>query len=337
LRNKFFKAHEANFLSLFKHILEFKPLKIWSWSQDYLYEFSYRLNLPHNLLHKLKPFSALTFGQKIKHKMRFDRRQLLTDFADKVAIKERVAKLIGNEYIVPTFRILDKAEDLKLFEYPREFVLKPSHGSGGVILVHEEAKRNLDTLKSGQNVWNNIYNIHPDDLNINLKFIKEKSMAWLGSIYAPGIEFCYSLIPPKLIIEKYLKADPAVLLSDFRMYTFHGKVRFFRAAANVANDVPAFAYDEFGSPLNIRAKHDDHNFQGPHPILPKQYVEMIRLAEILAGSVDFVRVDLYLIGDQIYFSEMTNYPLGGDISFKTNSFEKLVSAWWTHFDGCTFK
>jgi len=304
--------------------------------QGYFNKFLYHANLSHFLFHFIRPFSKMTFGQKIIHKAKFDNRSLLTIFADKVAIKVQVAEIIGSEYVIPTYKVLDNALDLNFNEYSREFVLKPSHASGAGFIIHEGAKRSKVPLNHNGSTWIPYYEIHPDDLKINEDFIHEKSDGWLKSTYAPKKEYCYAGIPPKLIVEKYMRPDPTALLTDFRLYTFHGEVKFFRATTGVANHIPAFAYDKFGQPLNIRAEHDDHDFKGPHPALPSHYTEMIKLAEILAEGVDFVRVDLYLIGKQIYFSELTNFPLGGFIAFIPDTFNKQVGSDFKAFDVCSF-
>jgi hypothetical protein len=64
---------------------------------------------------------------------------------------------------------------------------------------------------------------------------------------------------------------------------------------------------------------------------------MIRLAEMLAGGVDFVQVDFYLIDKQIYFSEMTNFPLAGNIRFMPGSLEKTITSYWKYFNDCNFR
>ena len=294
-------------------------------------------NVPHFMFHIIRPFSVMTFGQKIIHKAKFDTRPLLTNFADKVAIKDRVNHQIGPEYIIPNYKVLDNSQDLNFSEYPREYVLKSSHASGAGFIIHEGAKRNSRPLKHDGRKWSSYYEIHPDDLKINEGFIKEKSADWLKSIYAPGKEYCYAAIPPKLIVEKYIQMKSEVAPSDYRFYVFHGEVKFFRIARGASNNYPNFAFNELGKPLYVSARHDDVQNQAQHPKLSKQYKKMIKLAETLAVGVDFVRVDFYLTGGQIYFSEITNYPLGGNIEFLPKSFNKQVSSFWTSFDICSFK
>jgi hypothetical protein len=43
---------------------------------------------------------------------------------------------------------------------------------------------------------------------------------------------------------------------------------------------------------------------------------MIKLAEVLANSINVVRVDFYDLGNRIVFGELTNYPGGGLEKFK---------------------
>jgi hypothetical protein len=71
--------------------------KYYSDFKSFLFGLKFISGLSHNQFHFTRSFVDLTFGQKIKHKMMFDRRQILTDFADKVAIKHWVSELIGSQ------------------------------------------------------------------------------------------------------------------------------------------------------------------------------------------------------------------------------------------------
>jgi len=55
---------------------------------------------------------------------------------------------------------------------------------------------------------------------------------------------------------------------------------------------------------------------------------MIELAEILGKPFDYIRVDLYLIDNNIYFGELTNYPMSGKILFKPKSLDFEVGSKW---------
>jgi hypothetical protein len=55
---------------------------------------------------------------------------------------------------------------------------------------------------------------------------------------------------------------------------------------------------------------------------------MIQIAERLADQIDFVRVDLYNIGERVVFGEMTIYPSGGWAGFDPPRFDEYLGALW---------
>ncbi|MFU8878566.1 MAG: ATP-grasp fold amidoligase family protein [Wenzhouxiangellaceae bacterium] len=55
---------------------------------------------------------------------------------------------------------------------------------------------------------------------------------------------------------------------------------------------------------------------------------MISVAEKLARSFDFVRVDLYAIMERIYFGELTHYPGAGTSAFEPMSFDFDLGTHW---------
>jgi len=282
-----------------------------------------------------KTFLDLSFGEKIKHKMLHDKRSLLSVLADKAAVKDLVFRLIGDEYVVPNYSVFENESELDFTAYPRQFVLKPTHGSQAGILVHEQYERYQKQLLPIYQTWGSYFKIHPADLDRNIGFFKVMARRWLNSQYRPDAEFCYKAIPPKVIVEKYIEAIPKNTLNDFRFYTFHGQVKFFRAATGPTNDIANYAYDENGIFLPIRATHDEVEYNEKYlPELPRQWSKMKELAEKLSMGIDFVRIDFILSDAQVYFSEFTNYPMAGHIAFLPESFDKIVSSWWRKFDCC---
>jgi hypothetical protein len=265
--------------------------------------------------------------------MSHDRRPILSELADKAGVKSRVAEQIGPEFVVPTYSVIGDEAELDFEKYPLEFALKPTHGSQAGILVSEKYEKLEKQLLPIFHPWAKYYNIHPDDLRGNAGFIKIMSRCWLNSRYRQETEYCYKAIPPRIIIEKYIHMGEPDSLSDFRFYTFHGKVKFMRAASGYSNDLPTYAFDHNGIFLPIKAIHDEVEYdEVALPQLPKEWITMMALAEELSMGIDFIRVDFYLSQRQIYFSEMTNYPLAGNIKFVPESFDKLVSSYWKYFD-----
>src|SRR5215470_12535101 len=73
--------------------------------------------------------SPNTFSEKILHKMLFDRRRILTTFADKLAVRDYVEqRLGGKEHLATIHGVFARADDLSSFSFPSRFALKANHG-----------------------------------------------------------------------------------------------------------------------------------------------------------------------------------------------------------------
>ena len=55
--------------------------------------------------------------------------------------------------------------------------------------------------------------------------------------------------------------------------------------------------------------------------------DMIRVAKILSKGIKFVRVDLYCINNQVYFSELTFTPAKGTLIFDDDKADFEIGEW----------
>lgn len=262
---------------------------------------------------KIRAKNPQGINEKIFWKMAYDKRDYLTLFADKYKVREYVAAKIGSEYLTKIYHVGAPGEPIPWDELPDEFVVKCNHSSGGsVIFSCDVQKRDfpktLDSLNWGK------YLIHPD--YVNREKVQDFFDKLLKKSYAdfPGFrEFAYLGIVPRLIVEELLKNDEGELPSDFKFWCINGRVELIQV------DVDRFS--------NHSRQLLDRNWKRipvglAYPLLraeitvPSNLQEMIKLAELLANSVDFVRVDLYDLGNRIVFGELTNYPGGGLEKFK---------------------
>lgn len=74
------------------------------------------------------------------------------------------------------------------------------------------------------------------------------------------------------------------------------------------NDLHAYRSD-YAPPINYQLKK------------PKNYEDMICVAESLSKDFPHVRVDLYNIDGKIVFGELTFYTSGGQCTFEPDSFD----------------
>lgn len=110
-----------------------------------------RLNLKH----------PETFSEKLQWLKLHDRKPEYTTMVDKYAVKEYVANIIGEEYIIPTIGVWDKPEDIDWDSLPDKFVLKTTHGGGSVGVVICKDKNSFNKEKAirnlSQSLKQNIY------------------------------------------------------------------------------------------------------------------------------------------------------------------------------------
>ena len=91
-----------------------------------------------------------TLNEKLQWLKLYNRKPEYTTYVDKYAVKEYVADLIGNQYIIPTLGVWDTAEEIDFEKLPHRFVLKPTHNSstGRCICKNKKALDIPYTIKS---------------------------------------------------------------------------------------------------------------------------------------------------------------------------------------------
>lgn len=106
-------------------------------SIKYYNHFSKKLNVKH----------PVTFNEKLQWLKLYDRRPEYTDMVDKCRAKEYVARVIGNEYIIPTLGKWKLFDDIDFDSLPDQFVLKCNHGSGDVIICKNKSHFDIEKAR----------------------------------------------------------------------------------------------------------------------------------------------------------------------------------------------
>lgn len=266
-----------------------------------------------------------TFNQKLQHKMLHDRRPILTLFADKVAVRAYVAATAGDAYLTRAHLVADDAHTIDWEGLPREFVCKVSHASGGAIIVTEGAdrtKRLPDYTPSG---FARLL-VHPDAFDpMRATHLLQR---WLSTPYGwSGMkrEWAYRDVPPRVLIEELLRGSDGGIPIDYKFYVFHGRCKFIEVARERFSHHMSDLYTREWSYLQVDFEQERTNDPQPRP---QRLDEMLEIAERLAGSIDFVRVDLYALDDRVVFGEMTNYPASGKGPFDPPAFDRTIGDWW---------
>ncbi len=232
-------------------------------------------------------FRGEDYNNKIKWLMLFDQRPEIVRCSDKLAVRDYVRETVGERYLNALYGVWDRAEDIDFDSLPRSFVLKTNHDSGSVWVVPEKAAADLEAIR------------------------REVAASLRRRNYgADKGEWCYQHIEPKAFAEEYMDAGPDGI-ADFKFHCSEGKVLFLQYIYDRNKEVireQLIDYDGIGSLPSI-----DHEFQeGNRFIKPESWSDLIIVAELLSASFKYVRVDLYSVGSEIRFGEMTFYPKNGN-------------------------
>lgn len=232
--------------------------------------------------------SPVTFNEKIQWLKLHDRNPRYTDLVDKVKVKEYIKSEIGEEYIIPTLKVWEKAEEIDISCLPDQFVLKCNHDSKSVIVCAQ--KKNFDINKAKTFMCSRLKN----------------------NGYWYGREWPYKNVRPLVFAEQYIDAADGDL-KDYKVLCFNGKAKYIELHSNRftgkqhAQDI----YDTQWNKTNI--------FQGAHTDSsapkPQNLALMLALSERLAQGMPHVRVDWYSVGEQLFFGEITFYDGSGFVGF----------------------
>lgn len=200
--------------------------------------------------------------------------------ADKFRVREYIKKTIGEKYLVPLIGVWDNINDINLENLPQKFAIKANHGSGMNIIC-------------------------PDKQEIDWKKARKKMDFWLKhSQYCISREWQYKNTTRKIICEEFLEYD----ITDYKFFCFNGEPKFIQVDVDrFKNHRRAFFTDKWElAPFTTLYKHPD-----TLPQKPKQLYEMLDVVKKLAKDYKFVRIDLYIHNEQIFFGEITLHPEGG--------------------------
>ena len=273
-----------------------------------------------------------TFSEKVIHRMAFDRRPVLTTFADKVAVRDFVTERLGREYLPETYGIHRRGRNIDWDALPREFVLKASHGSGAVAIVSDTSPRGASPTKALGASWGRIWCLHPDDVDRNE--LARLADGWLRLSYEYRSrrhlpEWAYAGVPPRVMTEELLLGPDGRLPNDYKFFMMDGKCAVIQLVAGPFGEKRLAYFSAEWEVLPVT--QPESGFLPPQDddlIPPTHLDEMLLAAGRLSTGLDFVRVDLYDLSDRVAFGEMTNYPSAGSLRFDPAEFDRALGARW---------
>ena len=234
---------------------------------------------------KLNLKNPVTYNDKLNWLKLYEHDERKTIYSDKYAVRDYVAKTIGEQYLVPLLGVWDDPNQIDFNQLPNRFVLKANHSSGCNLVVTNKAT--LDIPKA----------------------VKRMQM-WLRKKHSfQNLELYYDGIKPRIIAEEYLE-NTGGELDDYKVWCFHGKAHYilYITDRHIGTRLAFFDLNwnkmPWGNPLTRNVEK------------PNNLEELIRIAEKLAADFNHVRVDFYRLNNgQWKFGEMTFTHSGGRAVF----------------------
>lgn len=228
-----------------------------------------------------------TFNQKLQWLKLNDCNPTYSSMVDKAEAKQYVSKIIGSDYIVPTIAIYNKVEDINWKELPDQFVIKCTHDSGGIVICKDKTNFDIENAKKKLE-----------------KYYKRNYYLWAR-------EFPYKNVKPKILIENFISEFGDEDVKDYKIHCFNGQPQIILVCSERFSEtgLKEDFYDTSWNHLNIRRrKHGNSEKTIEKPVVLEKVLELSRQ---LSKGVPFLRTDFYIIGNQIFFGELTFFPASG--------------------------
>lgn len=210
--------------------------------------------------------------------------QLWALLADKCKVRNYIANTIGEKYLIPIYGVYERPDDIDFDKLPNSFVIKTNNSCGTNFFVRDKNSINYESIRK------------KIKLMLNFPF---------GELTG---QLHYSLIHPLIIIEKYLVEDEASSsITDYKFYCTDGVPKVIMVFTN--REKHSFNIEAYDMNWNAQHKYINERYLNHiHREKPECFDEMKDIVQTLASGHKYVRIDLYMIKNKIYFGEITLTP-----------------------------
>ena len=246
------------------------------------------------------PVMPVTDVDKFMWRKLFDHNPLFTTACDKLAAKKYALSVCPE---LNTARVLwtgDNSDAIPSEMLSGTVVVKANAGCGRNIMVH-----------SGQ---------------VEHAEMRNKAALWMRRGYGVGKgEWGYRNADQCLFVEEMLLDNGQPVQFEYKFHVYGGQVVYiYVTRGREPKNQIGFQLDGDGlvevAPLDDAGK--------PIPFKPPaSFARMRDHAETLAAPFDYIRYDFYELGGEVYFSELTAYPMSGRGAGKPHR-RKLRNAAW---------
>lgn len=246
-----------------------------------------------------------TFSEKLQWLKLYNRKPEYTQMVDKYAVKEYVANIIGEEYIIPTLGVWDRVEDIDWDSLPNQFVLKTTHSGGNTGVVICKDKTKFDKKAAAKKLCRSL----KQDIFITTR------------------EWPYKDVPRRVIAEQYMEIRGQKDLPDYKFFCFDGEPKYCQVIRDRNTKETIDFYDMEWNHMPFVGLNPIAT-NGETPVARPLCIEnMICICKKLSKNIPFSRIDLYVIDDKEYFGEITFFPASGIGWFRPEEWNYTFGSW----------
>lgn len=227
------------------------------------------------------------------YKMHY-RNPVMHQCVDKYQVREYIKKKGLEEILIPLIAHYDNIEKVEWDKLPEQFVMKTTHGGGGLNVLVCKNKAELDFAEI------------KDKLSFENNPVKQNT---------GGREWAYYSLCPSLVVEELLvnQENPAAGMNDYKIFCYNGKPKYIVVDVDRYIGHKRNFYDVEWNNMHIGSDCPASDREIEKPV---GFEKMLEIANKLSEGFPYVRVDLYNNGGKIYFGELTFYPWSGYVQFE---------------------
>lgn len=256
-------------------------------------QYRIRMNCKCNLKH------PTTLSEKLQWLKLYDVNPTYNRIADKIKFKEYIREKIGEEYVVPTLGVYDDISDINFDTLPDNYVVKCNHGSKFTYLVDKNVSR--------------------------MVLIKKLKKALKKNYYYHAAEYPYKDIDRKIIIEPFISDDTSMTAPvDYKIFCLNGSPELIEIDHDRYTFHKRDIYDIEFNKLDVSIKYPVSDIYAS--ISASKLKKLLDIATALSRDIIFVRVDCYIIKDNIYVGEMTFFPDAGFLNFEPKDYDRKLGS-----------
>lgn len=215
--------------------------------------------------------------------------------SDKILVKSFVAERYTQDIVLPTLHVFDSIDEIDASILTTPCVLKPAHSSGTVIFVDVDQQNLRDSEKA------------------------KLQAALESSPYTSAREANYKYLRRRIICEPMLPSANST--KDYKVFCYLGEPKIIQVDSDRHRDHKRNLYTTNWEHIKMSYNFPIGECESP----PKKLSEMLKISRKLSAEFEFVRVDFFIDGSELYVAELTHCPESAHGRFESVEAERHFS------------